>query len=254
MDKELRDLLEAPADSARGRTLLDDRQVNLLLRATQAEQYSTIVTTPRVTLFNGQRAYVLVATEKAFVSDLKPVKGEGGKTAYDPELDTVSSGVLMDVRATVTADRKSAILDFRPQLARLAGMKEVPWPGRPEGSNLTVQVPELKIAEVRATVTIPNNHTLLLGGLQDVGEGDLFGPPTGPAARAAGLTTRPSTNPGTRPAEGDAAAPKKPRRLFVLVKPTIISTWGQKPQDFPLLKTKLETNLFPPPTYLIRHE
>src|SRR5207247_3855425 len=41
-------------------TYIDDFQVSAIIRATQAEQSSTTITAPRVTLFNGQRAYVLV--------------------------------------------------------------------------------------------------------------------------------------------------------------------------------------------------
>jgi hypothetical protein len=47
------------------------------------EQVNSTITAPRVTLFNGQRAYVLVATSRAYVSDLNPVVGSNA-VGFDP--------------------------------------------------------------------------------------------------------------------------------------------------------------------------
>ena len=71
------------ANLTTGFTFLDDFQVSLLLRATQASQYSSTLTAPRLTLFNGQRAFVVVATETAYVSDLTPIVGTNA-VAFDP--------------------------------------------------------------------------------------------------------------------------------------------------------------------------
>ena len=102
-------------------TYLDNFGVNLLLRATQAAVNSTLLTAPRVTLFNGQRAYVVVATETAYVSDLNPVVGQSS-VGFDPEVSVVQSGVLLDVQATVSSDRKYVTLTLRPTLARLVAL------------------------------------------------------------------------------------------------------------------------------------
>src|SRR5690606_26071367 len=61
-----------PAMSIQG-SFLDDFQVNFLIRATQAAVNSTVLTAPRVTVFNGQQAYVVIAQQQAYVSDLEPV-------------------------------------------------------------------------------------------------------------------------------------------------------------------------------------
>ena len=41
----------------------------------------------------------------------------GGQVAYDPEIGTVQDGVVGDVRATVSADRRYVQLDMRPTLS-----------------------------------------------------------------------------------------------------------------------------------------
>src|SRR5205814_146177 len=108
----------APQSLSLAGTYLDNFQVNLLLRATQASVHTSIVTAPRVTLFNGQRAWVLIARQRAYISDLTPVVGNG-VVSFDPTIDVVNSGVLLDVQATVSADRKYVTLTLRPQLAEL---------------------------------------------------------------------------------------------------------------------------------------
>ncbi|MCH6551395.1 MAG: hypothetical protein IH804_05195, partial [Planctomycetes bacterium] len=55
---------------------LDDIQVDLLIEATQADQRSVVLNAPRLTFFNGQRAWVAVATQVPFVSALIPLTGD----------------------------------------------------------------------------------------------------------------------------------------------------------------------------------
>ena len=99
-------------------TYLDNFAVQFLLRATEAAQNTTLVTAPRLTLFNGQRAYVLVSRQTAYVSDLQPVVAQQA-VAFNPTIGLVQSGVLLDVQATVSSDRKYVTLTLRPQLATL---------------------------------------------------------------------------------------------------------------------------------------
>src|SRR5207247_4497944 len=112
-------------------TYLDDFQVNLLLRATQASRNASIVTAPRVTLFNGQRAYVLVATQRAYVSDLNAQVGTG-VGIFDPTISVVDSAVVLDVAAPVSADRHYVTKTRRPTRAPLH--QSVPLPFQPRAT------------------------------------------------------------------------------------------------------------------------
>src|SRR5205085_2297166 len=151
-------------------TFLDDFTASLFVRATQAEVNSTQLTAPRVTLFNGQRAFVLVATQRAYVSDLNPIVGQGA-VGFDPVISVVQTGVLLDVQATVSADRKYVTLTLRPQLSNL--LQLVPFgiggttiiPGglsaatQPFSAQGIIQQPETQITEVRTTVSVPDGGT-----------------------------------------------------------------------------------------------
>ena len=50
--------------------------------------------------------------------------GGGGGTAFDPQISVVNSGAVLDVQATVSADRKYVTLTMRPQLASLIALRE----------------------------------------------------------------------------------------------------------------------------------
>ena len=53
-----------------GLSFLDDVQVDLLIEATQADSRNTILTAPRLTMHNGQMAWISVQTQQAYVSAL----------------------------------------------------------------------------------------------------------------------------------------------------------------------------------------
>ncbi len=225
-------------------TYLDDFQVNLLLRATQAQQFSTIVTAPRLTLFNGQRAYVLVATEQAYVSNLTATVGTG-TSSFQPTVSIVQSGVSLDVQATVSADRKYVTLTLRPQLATLIDLKSFTFQqGTTTGTTTPgtvligggvappptgiIQEPEIQLTEVKTTVSIPDGGTLLLGGQTIAGE----------LEREAGVPVL-SKIPGLDRLFTNRSMSKDEQVLLILCKPTIIIQKEIEQKQFPLLSTKL---------------
>jgi general secretion pathway protein D len=226
-------------------TYLDNFTVQFLLRATQASVTSTQVTAPRLTLFNGQRAYVLVSRQTAYVSDLEPVVAQAA-IAFNPTIGLVQSGVLLDVQATVSSDRKYVTLTLRPQLATLidllpftfqtgaaaGGTTTQPVIGdngfgtnNPSG---TIQQPILQITEVRTTVSVPDGGTLLLGGQAIAGE----------VEREAGVPVL-SKVPFLKRLFTNKAMAKDEQILLILVKPTIVIQREQEQRQFPLLSTRI---------------
>ena len=155
-------------------TFLDDVQVDFLLQATQAHRATRTLTAPRVTIWNGQRAYVSVATQRAYISGY-----EAATDAFDidvddaavdidflvPDIDTVSTGTTLDVEATVSHDRKYVILTVRPQVTTLEDILTQDIPGLGP-----IELPILGVQEVMTTVMVPDRGTLLLGGQTLAGE------------------------------------------------------------------------------------
>lgn len=48
----------------------------------------------------------------------------GGASLFEPEIDVVNSGILLDVQATVSHDRKYVTMTMRPQNAQLLALRE----------------------------------------------------------------------------------------------------------------------------------
>jgi type II secretory pathway component GspD/PulD (secretin) len=224
---------------------MDDFQVNFLLRATQANTQSTSVTAPRLTLFNGQRAYVSIGTDTSYVSDLEPQVGQGA-VAFDVTVDTIQSGVLLDVQATVSADRKYVTLTLYPELTNLLDLSTFSFqtaadggggggaPGddddddddddTPAALTTFIQLPEYQQTLIRTTVSVPDGGTLLLGGQTLAGEVELE---VGvPILSKIPFLKRLFTNRSTA---------KDEQVLLILVKPTIIIQREQEQRQFPLL-------------------
>ena len=222
-----------------GLTFLSDFQASLVVSATQDTVNSSQVTAPRVTLFNGQRAYVLVSREQAYISNLTPVVAQG-IAAFTPTVSTVQSGVLLDVAATVSADRKYVTLTLRPTLSNLVSLATFPVTGFGTGATTTtggvvtpttitaeIQEPIIDITQVRTTVSVPDGGTLLLGGETEAGE--IEKEAGVPILSKIPFIKRLFTNTGTA---------KDDRVLLILVKPTIIIQREREAEMFPLLNTR----------------
>jgi general secretion pathway protein D len=155
---------------------LDQIQVDFLINATQAHQASRTLTAPRLTLYNGQRAYVSVGTEQAYVSSVEFVPGTGTNATggFEPVIGQVTTGTVLDVEATVSADRRYVTMTVRPQVSTINGFTQwqgtIDAQGNPiEGSGL-VQLPNITRQVVECTVSVPDGGTLLLGGQRLAGE------------------------------------------------------------------------------------
>ena len=141
---------------------LDDAVVTAVLRVTQAGSGNGIVTAPRITLFNGQRAHVVVETQRSIISNVTVNQAADGAVQYVPTVETVGSGVLLDTRATASADRRHVTLYLHPRLTTLRGIENVDLGNGPDGKELSIQSPNLWVAEIHQTVTVPDGRTMLI--------------------------------------------------------------------------------------------
>jgi type II secretory pathway component GspD/PulD (secretin)/tetratricopeptide (TPR) repeat protein len=222
-----------------GVSYLDDVEVNLLLNATQRSRKSISLTAPRVTFMNGQRAYVIVARQIAFISDLEPVPDAGG---FDVTLSVVNSGVILDVEGTISADRRYVTLTLRPSLSTVTQpLRSVIVFGVTEGGtdvpgvvfNGFVEAPEVELTQVNTTVSVPDQGTLLLGGQRLVGETEIEAGV--PVLSKIPIVNRFFTNTSTI---------KDERSLLILVRPTIIIQSEQEEELFPgLIRGPQEFNV-----------
>ncbi|RKY22017.1 MAG: hypothetical protein DRQ55_02400 [Planctomycetota bacterium] len=157
---------------------LKDTNVSAVMRAVSKYQNSNIVNAPSLTLRSGQRGNIKVLDNRTYVRDFEPEIATGAVIAQ-PELDVVKSGIVLDVRAVASADRRFITLELRPTIATLvpdANGNLLPEAlvslGTPNANNVIIQLPELAIQRLRTTATLPDGATLLLGGLKTTIEQD----------------------------------------------------------------------------------
>jgi Flp pilus assembly secretin CpaC/tetratricopeptide (TPR) repeat protein len=158
---------------------LDNANVQAVIRAVTKYQNSNFVNAPSLTIRSGSRGNIQVLTNRTYVRDFEPEIAQAAVIAQ-PELGVVRDGIVLDVRAIASADRRFITLELRPTLAELipdAAGNPLPEAqvslGTPNANNVTIQLPELKIQRLRTTATIPDGATLLLGGLKTSIEQDL---------------------------------------------------------------------------------
>ncbi len=215
---------------------IGDQQVDLMIRATEAERTATSLTAPRLTFLNGQRAYVLIARQIAFISDLEPIVGAGA-VGFDPEVSVLNTGVILDIEGTVSADRRYVTMTVRPSLAQptipfrqvavaaIAG-GAVGGIGGGGGAAAVVEsfieVPEIQLTTVRTTISVPDKGTLLLGGQRLMA--DIEVEAGVPILSKMPIINRAFTNRSTVQDE---------RTLLILVKPHILIQSEREDELFP---------------------
>jgi len=146
-------------------TMIDDTQLEVILRAVQKSDRSTVVTAPRLTAYNGQRANVQVLNQQSYISDFDVEIAQASQIG-DPIVQTLRDGVILDLRPVVSADRRYITMELRPTVAILTRPIATFQTTLANGPPVTIQLPELAVSRVRTTVTMPDGGTLLLGGLK----------------------------------------------------------------------------------------
>ncbi len=158
-----------------GTDLLDDTQVELILRAIKGGKLD-LITAPRISVYDGQRANVSVLNQQSYVSDFSVVKTERGQIA-NPWVQVIKEGVMVDMRPTLSADKRYVTLDFHATFAEL--QRPIPQRTIKVGRNeMRIQRPHVDLGLALTHVTVP------------IGGAVLIWPEGGPSRTADGKHTR----------------------------------------------------------------
>lgn len=157
--------------------LLNDYELNMVVRALEKTQKGTVVTAPRVTAFNTQRAHILVADQQAYIKDFD-VEIATNSVAFDPIVGIVQSGLALDVRPIISNDRKYVTLELRPAVASLAQPIRTTLVASTFDAfgilhQVFIQLPELNLQQAQTTIRMPDKGSVLIAGLKDVLDRDI---------------------------------------------------------------------------------
>lgn len=148
---------------------VDNPEINAIIRAVRKEERATLLTAPRLTVHNTQRAHVSLMNEVAYIRDFDTTTATGVAVA-DPVVDVIRDGIVLDVRPTVSADRRYVTLELRPTLATL--LRPIPTftTSLGVGTPVAIQTPILTLQRIRTTVTVPDGGSFVIGGLRNMKE------------------------------------------------------------------------------------
>ena len=149
---------------------LDDIQVDLLVKATQADQRSIELDAPRLTFYNGQGAWVSFTEEEAYVASLTAVTGEGSG-GFEPDIQTLQTGVVLWLKGAASADRRYVTMNVYFQKGELVAISGQTYGGSAGGGfnqagsfTGNIQLPTIKVQQLFVTTSVPDKGTALLGG------------------------------------------------------------------------------------------
>jgi len=178
-----------------GFAILSDIEAFFLVQAAQGDSRSNILQAPKVTLFNGQQAFVSDTSQSPFVISVIPVVGDFA-AAQQPVIVVLSEGTSMSVQAVVSPDRRYVRLTVVPFFSQIGDVKTFTFEGssttkassssavddqnktnsttkddQTVRTGTTVQLPTFAFTTVTTTVSVPDGGTVLLGGIKRLSEG-----------------------------------------------------------------------------------
>jgi type II secretory pathway component GspD/PulD (secretin)/tetratricopeptide (TPR) repeat protein len=147
---------------------LDDIQLSAIVRATEKSMSARTLTAPVITVYNTQRANLTVVNQLSYIQDFDV---EVAQTSFiaDPIVGIIQDGLSLDVRPTVSNDRRYITLELQPTVADL--LEPIPTFATSLASSFApviIQLPELRLQQARTTVRIPDQGSILIGGLKNI--------------------------------------------------------------------------------------
>ncbi len=149
---------------------LDDFQLQAILEAVRKTQKSRVVNAPRLTVFNGQRSHILNIRQRAYIQDVE-VNQTGVIPVLNPVIGIINTGAILEVRPTVSHDRRYVSLEVKPTLAaELPARIPAPVTLANAFTSIPIELPVITVQKLRSSVTVPDGGTVLLGGLKNFDE------------------------------------------------------------------------------------
>jgi type II secretory pathway component GspD/PulD (secretin) len=187
-------VLGADGGLSLGLAFLSDIQVFMFIEAAQGDKRANAMQAPRVTVFNGQQAFLQVQDTLPVLLNIQPQFGAQGEFLYfQPTQVPLNLGTGIIVQPVVTADRRFVRLSITQQMSNLISTNvplipiQIPIFDQVFGGQASqqaklfqvfLQQPSTSNITVNTTVTVPDGGTVLLGGLKTLTEQrNEFGPP-----------------------------------------------------------------------------
>jgi beta-lactamase regulating signal transducer with metallopeptidase domain len=137
---------------------LGHEQVEKLLTAAQADRQTNLLQSPKVTVFNSQRAFIVDGTQRPFVVGVK----HGADGIKRPKITVIDEGLRLDIRPT-QRDATEVQLDARVALSHIDEVRTAS--ARLGGEMTTIQLPSVQRRRVDVASLMQDGQSLLIGFL-----------------------------------------------------------------------------------------
>ncbi|MEZ6196086.1 MAG: tetratricopeptide repeat protein [Planctomycetota bacterium] len=167
-NRALGSLLSSTGGATFGFQFLDDIELNFLFTAVEKSVFANVLRAPRLAVYNNQRANLTLVNQVTYVKDYDV---EVAQTAYiaDPIVDIIQDGLVLDVRPTVSHDRRYVTLELQPTVAILGRpIRTFVTPLAGLTTTVTIELPELQYRSAATTVKVPDGGSVVIGGLKNV--------------------------------------------------------------------------------------
>ena len=190
---------DATSAASFGFAILSDIEAFFFIQAAQGDTRTNVMQAPKVTLFNGQQAFISDTAQRPFVTSVIPVVGDFA-AAHQPVIVVLSEGTSLTIQAVVSDDRRFVRLTVLPFFSKVGDVSTFTFDGQTTTtttgsssstdadtdddadnttaanstttttSGTTVQLPTFEFVTVSTTVSVPDGGTVLLGGIKRLTE------------------------------------------------------------------------------------
>ena len=172
-----------------------------------------IVSRPQILAMNNQPAVLKVVDNRVYftVNVERQQFTDSSERLTETQIHTVPVGLVMNVTPHISAD-DVVMLNVRPSLSRILGFVDDPNPDL-SNANVTNGVPEIQVREMESVLRIPSGSIAVIGGLMQSVKDERH-------RRLPGLADLP----GIGGLFGQRKSQQQRTELFIVIKPTVISS------------------------------
>ncbi|MCS6970982.1 MAG: hypothetical protein NZ552_08255 [Planctomycetes bacterium] len=148
--------------------LINSTRFDVLLSAVERTAAGRVLLAPDLVCQNNQRAHCFLGDQAAIISDYE-IQGRN----YDPVIQVLQVGTALDVRPTISADRKYVTLELQAATTDatwfteyLSVIRVLDSEGATyfAGAQYPIELPNVALRSAATTVMLPDGGSLLIGG------------------------------------------------------------------------------------------
>jgi bla regulator protein BlaR1 len=152
-------------------SILKPDEAKSLIRAVQVDNRANLLKAPKITVFNGQQAYVSDISQTPFVVGIREVSSG----VQESQIAVAEQGTKITLRSVLSADHLRIRLSGRVEFSSLGNVRTASLGSTlPNTEPTNFQVPNLKRLRIDIASEIENGHSLLLGSLQETLDTDKY--------------------------------------------------------------------------------